>query len=501
MKVNISLNDTARKVLTELMPSIKAIFELGFIPSEDEIVEFHEALYASYHRQTGSKERPMYTISPKDPKHQDLLKDVPVPVLTAQHIGPMKQGIAFFKKYAEENNLPINDSEAILSLGAKNFPPDFTQGTKYEQPASGANNESATTPKDQWMDILSKMGSDSIVTVKYKDEQNIEREQVIAPGIEKAFEGKKMSYQEFKRYAIDSLSKIFGKKYEVVESVSQKEDELSYEVIHVKEKRSDGTLHNGVRIGPYYTLYELGNPLGELILDAVKAIEESDVWLSKIDFKKMSHFDEIKEKIIVRPIRYASNKKTLDNYMYRREGDIALVIYMIMNIDDAGLSTAKIAKNIIKGWNLSEKYIFDWALQNTYRLFPPYIVSSESVMFSGVAPEDQPAQSKYFMNFNFVLNKSNLGAYHLFVNGSINHASAVFYPGVLKRLSQLLNDDLYLVISSVDFVVIHVKSAFPLARIKMLAQADKGRPYVDDKTFLTERVYYYSRAKDSLVMV
>lgn len=50
------------------------------------------------------------------------------------------------------------------------------------------------------------------------------------------------------------------------------------------------------------------------------------------------------EKLIIRPINYNNNKYQLKDAVYWKVGDIALVLYLIINERDGNLSTMKVQK-------------------------------------------------------------------------------------------------------------------------------------------------------------
>ena len=102
------------------------------------------------------------------------------------------------------------------------------------------------------------------------------------------------------------------------------------------------------------------------------------------------------------------------------------------------------------------------------------------------------------MKPSFKLGKSKIGVYNLFVQDSVNAAAAIFYKGAMKRLSEVLNDGFYLVVTSMSYVVIHEEKLFSLEEVKALAKKERNNPYAMEEEFLTDGVYYYSREEEAL---
>jgi hypothetical protein len=217
--------------------------------------------------------------------------------------------------------------------------------------------------------------------------------------------------------------------------------------------------------------------------------------LDGIDLRDLGEFEKVKDRLIVRPLNYQANISALRNHTYRRMGDVALVIYAVLANGASGLITTKIDRETIAEWNQPESDIFDLALDNGARMFRPYLVPMDAII-AGTAQEEYPAENKFFMEPGFKLDESRMGAYNLFLENNVNAATAAFYKGALKKLSDILDDDLYVVLASVSYAVVHPKSRCTLRELRQAAKNEKHNPYADPREFLSDRVYLYSREDD-----
>lgn len=496
MKTSISMNLKTQQVMLELLPAIQAIFTLGFIPSLTEIVEFEEWMYERFFAESEEPlERPLYHIKTDNPNFQGT----GIMVLSKEHVGFLKQGIDFFARYAKDHRLPSHDQEAILQYAAQDFPAEMSKGTCFEQPLLKivGRQEKTETKRQSLTGFLNRfLGKNDVINLTIKDEKGIQRDEIIAPAIEANFQGEKMDYPRFKAHAVKHLQNVFGAE-NIVENVSAETDETAHEVIHFKTKTGRLETFNGFRISPFYKDYSLGKPLEELLDEMEAAIKKNNDFAKHEIFDHLTDFEKSKDRIIIRPIHYKSNEKLLKDYIYRRYNDIALVIYVVIKQKGSDLSTVKISKGIAGHWNMSEAEIFDWAIANTEARYKACILPMEAAM-SGKTLETYPAKHKYLMDHGFVLEKSELGTYNLFLEGNVNAATAVFYNGALKKLASHIGDDLYLVIASMSFVVIHEKRSISLNRVRKFAKQEKSNPYANPSEFLSDGVYFYNRKEDSL---
>jgi hypothetical protein len=407
-KATIKMGEKTHKFITETLPGIQAIFNLGFIPEEDEVLEFTEPYYQLYQKTEASLERPLYMVAAKNPKYSKNTKEVEV--LTAKNVEQLNDARALLKKYALDNGVTSQDSDKILAFAAKNMPRYISEGTPFEQPKLRVlqPNEKVKTEREQWIEFLAGAlpeGEGEIISLQFEDENGVKHEQIV----DFASEAK---------------------------------------------------------------------------------------WADKIDFGDLSQFEKVKDSLIVRPLNYQANISVLRDHMYRRVGDVALVIYAVLDNSESRLTTTKIDRKTIAAWNLPEPDLFDLALANTAKMFRPYLVPMEALI-AGTTPKGYPAENKFFMDSGFKLAESRAGVYNLFVENSANAATAAFYKGALKKLSDILDDDLYIVLASMSYAVVHLKSRFALRGLRQTAKDEKHNPYADPAEFLSDRVYLYSRKDDN----
>ncbi len=107
-----------------------------------------------------------------------------------------------------------------------------------------------------------------------------------------------------------------------------------------------------------FDLYCEGTPIEEIVRNSVDGIE-----LVKKDglFEKallMEEYKEVKDDLFIRLLNWENNKYELKDAVYRRLGDIAMVLYLrVSEIDDC-LTSLKVKKHLLQDWNLKEKEVF-----------------------------------------------------------------------------------------------------------------------------------------------
>lgn len=82
--------------------------------------------------------------------------------------------------------------------------------------------------------------------------------------------------------------------------------------------------------------------------------------------KNITDYEFIRNRLIVRPINFTDNKYELKDCVYKKIGDIALVLYVLLYDDEKmGLGTVKAQKAFIDKWEKDYGEIWEDALRNT----------------------------------------------------------------------------------------------------------------------------------------
>lgn len=203
-----------------------------------------------------------------------------------------------------------------------------------------------------------------------------------------------------------------------------------------------------------------------------------------------NHIDDysyMKDKLIIRPINFTNNKYELKNVIYRQYGDIALVLYFIVQDDKInGLTTVKVTKQMFSAWNQDLDEVFDYAMANTnIGALPRLYLNPQDCV-------DPPYERGAFMALDSPM--SSLGRMQIPIittTRQINGAIAMFYPGVKEKLAELFGADYYVAFTSTSEARIHHKDSIsPRSVLNNLKGVNKSFPEDD---LLSRKVFYFNR--------
>lgn len=237
-----------------------------------------------------------------------------------------------------------------------------------------------------------------------------------------------------------------------------------------------------------YEAYRNGRSLGDIVeavMKRMRELSESDI-LQKV--KDLEDYDRIKGDLFIRLINRESHEVELENAVFRVLGDIALVLYVRMGEMDGSVTSMKVKNYMVEEWGLDKTEVFDKALLNTYFISPPRIYCWEKLIYHPTYEGDN------FMNLlsDYPIRTDSLGNC-LSTTKRTNGAVAIFLPGVAERISDLMDDDFYIVFTSVHEAMVHCMSSVDPEDLQQVLE-DTVRETTPPEDFLTLKIYQYNRA-------
>ena len=201
-------------------------------------------------------------------------------------------------------------------------------------------------------------------------------------------------------------------------------------------------------------------------------------------------YQKIRKYLFVKPLNKKAYSLELEDAVHKDVGDIACVVYMMLSNTNEYFCV-KIKNQHLKQWKMTKEAVMEEALKNTCQMTPPFIYTNGKNKSGG----------SFMDNGAFCLSKSDkVMGVQLCTNAKENGAVSVFFPGVLQRLAQLMESDLYILFTSRNESSIYSVNESNLEDIKdelhiMETDYDNGIWYEDS---LSEELYYYSRIEDKL---
>lgn len=248
--------------------------------------------------------------------------------------------------------------------------------------------------------------------------------------------------------------------------------------------------------GQLYRLYEKGSwaAVWEQIhssIDSSRRFMELEI----MDLIEKNEYGPLKDKLFIRPLNFRDHRYELKDHIYRRVGDMVLVLYILASDKNDGkrhdVLSVKVPKVSMEAWGIGEEEVWESALSNTYIMAPPRMYLKPMDL------ANPPYHRGAFMALNSDMTSlPPLAVPTVTTTAQINGAIAMFYPGVMKRIGELFGDDYYIAFTGTSEARLHKKGTIQPREILMrLKQMNK---IFDPSEVLSNKVYLYETGKQEM---
>lgn len=191
--------------------------------------------------------------------------------------------------------------------------------------------------------------------------------------------------------------------------------------------------------------------------------------------KERKSYETIKSHLIVRPMNYQNNAEKLFGCVYRKNGDVALVLCQLLSDKAHNIFTSRIERKELQWWEKEEDEVLDAALGNTAKIYPPCVYSKshgDAVNFLTVPLEKEDIT---FLNQVILLSTFK----------TTNGAAALFYPGVREKMLCIIGGPFYAVFMNInDVVILEMDNPMLTYWLQTASKSSNLGDYLSNKCYL-----------------
>ena len=134
----------------------------------------------------------------------------------------------------------------------------------------------------------------------------------------------------------------------------------------------------------------------------------------------------------MRPVNYERCRQELGNAIYRKIGDVALVLHLLTSEKTGSSLTIQVSRGMVLPWKLTEDQLITEAMMNTCRKMPPrlFLGDDRRKFFpyeEGILLPEEEGRQTWISPWN---HREGQRGYLLTTTARIHGAVAFFYPGV-----------------------------------------------------------------------
>lgn len=188
-----------------------------------------------------------------------------------------------------------------------------------------------------------------------------------------------------------------------------------------------------------------------------------------------------KKSLFVKLVNTERNESLVEKCISKKFLDLSAVVRVILKMDKEGMASMALSKGDAEILGMTEEEIYAAALANTLRLFPPKLMNLGRYVEMSIGAE-------------LPLGEDEVTTYILTNQKEVDGAIYFMSPEVVGAIAEALEDDLYILPSSVNEVLLIRASELEdgVDELKEMVR-DANETVVAEKDILSYNVYHYDK--------
>ena len=248
-----------------------------------------------------------------------------------------------------------------------------------------------------------------------------------------------MNREEFTAWAIESIKNYLPDSFKdaEIDILPLAKTGKSYSAMAVR--REGETTVPAIDLDEHFQAYQDGIPLHAI---GAHMAEVAQMESPSFNTSIFDSYETIKKNLFIRVCNIDDNKEMLKTVPHKRVANLAITYHVMVYVGDEGISSAMVTSEMMEDSELTLNQLHEDALKNSQEILPARIDSLMNIM-SGLTDVDMESIGIYEQP-QMVVVTNQIG---------INGAAALFYPGVMERVSERLHGSYYVLPSSVHEVI------------------------------------------------
>ena len=296
---------------------------------------------------------------------------------------------------------------------------------------------------------------------------------------------KDMSYETFCERMKDIVQQYYGVEVNVTLHTVQKVNGVVLRGITVM--REGRSIMPTLYLEHYFDLYSKGMPLYDVVHRFIVEYDKACIY-DDFDIGFFEYYEKVKPHLGYKLINYDMNRDLLKEIPHKCYLDLAIVCYCNIVDDRIGKGTILIRNEHLDIWKVEQDTVVRDSLQNMQVMFPADVINMADLLKELYS---DPAQ----------LICGKLPMYVLTTKARMYGAAAILYNGQLEEIAREVEDDFYLLPSSIHEIIIVPKQY--VADENYLSQMvdEINQEQVDIEEVLSNHAYLYSNLTKEITLL
>lgn len=200
-------------------------------------------------------------------------------------------------------------------------------------------------------------------------------------------------------------------------------------------------------------------------------------------------FAEAKDNIVFQLVNTEQNREMLAEVPHREFQDLSIIYRWVVKVDAEGIQSTVVKNGLAEQFGVNEEQLFKLAAENTRRIFPPCIKSMNEVLLEMFEKDGMPREIAEMMLGEMPADRM---MYVISNDRGINGAISMLYEDKLHSLAMELENDLYILPSSVhEVIAVSVDMGEPYELAQMVSEINMDQVALEER--LSNQVYHYDK--------
>lgn len=218
--------------------------------------------------------------------------------------------------------------------------------------------------------------------------------------------------------------------------------------------------------------------------------------LDNIDTTFFTCFDQVSSRIVYKLIHFDKNRELLNEIPHFPYLDLAIVFYCLVPKTPYENASILIYNHHLTYWEITKDMLLKLARKNTPLLLPENCCSLAELIRPALSLFSEQEQ----LITQEILEEETVPMYVLTNSQQYFGAACILYPRTLYHISQNLNNDLYILPSSIHEIIIIPASSSAIPTELAQIVRDINLTEVAPDEILSDSVYYYQQKSDLVTL-
>ena len=264
----------------------------------------------------------------------------------------------------------------------------------------------------------------------------------------------------------------------------------------------------------YFEAYSSGREMDLIIEDIIKVYQGSNI---EIDFHPdyLLDYNKAKERIVFKLVNKERNKELLKGVPFVEYLDLAIIFYYLVNDSNLGFASIVIRNEMLESWQVTVEELNIVARENTPKLMPAKIEKMEDIIKRILIDQEigkrvQPLddieknmiEDMAVEEMEFQMNGNTETKMYVVGNKcGVFGAACILYENLLKKFAERIQDNLYILPSSVhETIIIPAGFINDGMDLKYMVE-DVNNTQVEPEEILSGMVYIYNSKLEKMTLM